>query len=252
MTTLYLCGAGNSEGVRIAHTINRQERRWRRIVLLDDDPAKHGRTILDVEIVGPIDALLEADPDSSEVANLVARSTVTRWTVRQRIASCRIPFAPLIDPGVYTGGVSFGKDLIVYQHATLGPEVSIGEGGVVFMGAVVGHESEVGECCVIAANAVVNARVSLGDGVYVGSNATILPEVSVGAGATIGAGSAVIEDVPDGATVMGVPAGIIVPPEAGYGWREGRPSRIPANQRVGVMPDVPAGRNAGVPDVAQV
>jgi len=212
MTTLYLCGAGNSEGLRLAHNVNRAEHRWDRVVVLDDDALKHGRSLLDVEIAGPFSLLAEADPGASEVVNLVARTTMGRWGARDRIERHGLPFASMISPDVDTYGAELDRDLIVYQHATLGPEASIGEATVVFMGAVVGHECRVGRCCVLAANSVLNARVELGDGVYLGTNATVLPEVRVGAWATIGAGSVVVEDVPEGATVMGVPAEVLTSP----------------------------------------
>jgi sugar O-acyltransferase (sialic acid O-acetyltransferase NeuD family) len=214
MRTLYLCGAGNSEGVRLALSINRELGRWEQILLLDDDPARHGHDLLGVEIVGPFGLLARASRDSAEVANLVARTTAGREAARQRIAAWGLPFAALVDPRVDTFGADLGQDVIVYANATVGPEVSLGEGSVVFMGAVAGHECRVGRCCVLAANSVLNARVELGDGVYVGTNATVLPEVKVGAGATIGAGSVVIEDVPAGATVMGVPARTLIAPKA--------------------------------------
>ncbi len=210
LETLYLCGAGNSEGVRLALTINRREARWERIVILDDNPARHGQSILGVPIAGPLAALAGADRGSSEVANLVARTTDRRWSALSKIQGHGVPFATLIHPDVDVTGTEVGRDFIAYQHATLSPEVTIGESSVVFMGAVVGHESHVGRCCVVAAGAVLNARVELGDRVYVGSNATILPEIGIGEGATIGAGSAVVEDVPAGATAVGVPARILL------------------------------------------
>jgi sugar O-acyltransferase (sialic acid O-acetyltransferase NeuD family) len=209
MSTLYLCGAGNSEGVRLAQTINRKQSRWDRIVVLDDDPARLGQTILGVEIAGPF-ALLERAWNSDEVANLVARTTVKRWAARHKIESYGLPFAPMINPDVDTTGAEFGRDAIVYRNATIGPLVSMGGGSVVFMGGVVGHGSKLGRCCVVAPNAVINARVQMGDGVYVGSNATILPEVKIGSWVTIGAGSVVTSNVPDGATVMCVPSKIVL------------------------------------------
>ncbi len=213
MTTLYLCGAGNSEGVRLAQTVNQRTPQWDRLLLLDDDPAKAGGRLCGVEIAGPFDLLADADADGDRVANLVARTTRGRRGARQKIATFDIPFAPLIDAGVNADWVDIrNDDITVYHHATLGPEVVIEGGSVVFMGAVVGHESTVGPGCVVAANAVINARVVLNEGVYVGSNATILPEITVGEYATIGAGSVVLQDVPAGATVMGVPAQIISAP----------------------------------------
>lgn len=205
MKTLYLCGAGNSEGTRLALRINEQQHRWDRIVLLDDDPATHGRVILDVPVIGPITQLHEVDPAESEAVNLVARTTTGRMLVAGKIAASGVPFAPLVHPGVDTRGVTLPQDIVVYQNATLGPEVRIEDGTVVFMGAIVGHESHVAGYCVVAANAVLNARVVLEEGVYIGSNASVLPEVRIGAWSTVGAASMVSRDIPAGATVLGVP-----------------------------------------------
>jgi acetyltransferase-like isoleucine patch superfamily enzyme len=203
---LYLCGAGNPEAVRLALTINREQRRWERIVVLDDDPAKLGESILGLPIAGPFSVLEEADPTTAEVANLVARTTARRWSARQRIAEYGVPFATLIHPSVETFGTELARDLTVYRNATLGADCSLDEGSVILMGAIAGHGSRIGRCCIAAPNAVINARVELGDGVYVGTCATILPDVEVSAWATIGSCSSVLRHVSVGVTVMGVPA----------------------------------------------
>ncbi len=214
MPTLYLCGAGNSEGVRLALNLNKGRSRWDRIVLLDDDPVKHGRLILGVEIAGAFEALARADANSDQVANLVARTTAKRLAAHRRIEAYGLPFVALIDVSVDTGGTELAHDVIMYPNATIGPEASVDDGSVVFMGAAVGHESRIGRCCVVAPHAVINARVELDEGVYVGCNATILPDVRVGAWATIGAGSVAMQNVPAGATVMGVPARAVLTADA--------------------------------------
>ncbi len=168
MTTLYLCGGGNSEGVRLALSINLKQGRWDQIVILDDDAAKHGRSILGVEVAGPFGRLEESDADSAEVSNLVARTTAGRWAARHKIKDHGLPFASLIHPHVDITGAELGRDIIVYPGAVVGPEASVEDASVIFMGAIVGHECRLGRCCVVAANAVLNARVQLGDGVYVG------------------------------------------------------------------------------------
>lgn len=203
MRRLYLCGAGNPEGVRLAIRLNQQACRWDDMVLLDDDPARLGQSQMGVHVIGSFDLLAGADPAASEVVSLISRSAPRRRAARERIAAFGVPFASLISADVDLFGAEVGQDLIAYQHATIGPGVVIGEGAVVFMSATVGHECFVGDHCVIAANAVLNARVRLGDGVYVGSNAVVLPEVTIGAGTVIGAGAVVIDDVPEGSTVVG-------------------------------------------------
>lgn len=209
MRTLYLCGAGNPEAVRLAVVINLRQDRWDRLVVLDDDPGKRGRSIVGVKVLGPLDLLEDAEPETSEVANLVARTTAKRWAVARKIAASGLRRATLIHPDVDTFGVTLGEDLIIYQYASLGAHSTIGDGAVVFTAAIVGHGSRIGACCVLAPHAVLNARVDMGDGVYIGTNASVLPDVKIGGWATIGAGSVAMADVPEGATVLGVPGRIV-------------------------------------------
>jgi acetyltransferase-like isoleucine patch superfamily enzyme len=207
--TLYLCGVGNGEGMRLALQVNRATERWRSVVLLDDDASKHGSTRMDLSVAGSFDLLREAHPALDEVVNLVTRTTAGRARARERIARFRIPFASLVHPGVDLIGAQLGDEVSIYEHATIGAAASVGRSSVVLMGAVVGHGSQVGRGCVVAPNAVINARVVLEDGVYVGSNASILPDLRIGAGATIAANTLVLCDVPAGATALGVPATLI-------------------------------------------
>lgn len=248
MNTLYLCGAGDPEGLRLAIALSRARERWDRILLLDDDPLQHGRSVLGVEIAGPLSLLEEVDPTSSEVANLVASTTIERQAALRRIQmygsrmaplvdptvdTSRIEFglrmAPLIDPSVDVSGVEFVDDITVHGHSVLGANASVDEACVVFAGAIIGHGSRLGRCCVVGPGAVINARVELGEGVYVGPNASIMPDLKVGPWATVRANSAVVQDVPAGATVMGVPAELL---PAGNGTHpQGVPPHHPAKRK---------------------
>ena len=161
--TLYLCGAGNPEGVRLALRIQREERRWERVLILDDDEAKHGTSILDVPIAGPFARLAQAHPGSDEVANLVARTTARRRRAGSKIGSFGIPAATLVDASVDRLGVELGVGVTVYPGAVLCANSSVGDHSVIFACAVVGHGSRVGHGCVVAPGAVLNARVRLED-----------------------------------------------------------------------------------------
>lgn len=211
-STLFLCGAGNVEGVRLALRVNEKKPQWGKIIILDDDPQKKGSRILEVEIAGPFDLLKQADPNHTEVANLVARTTVKRHAAYQKIKQYGIPFASLIDANVDTWGVEYRGDVTIYQNVTFSAGACIDQGSVVFTGAVIGHKCKVGKWCVIAPGAVLNARVELEDGVYIGTNASVLPDLKIGAWATIGLNTGIVENVPAGATALGVPAQILMRP----------------------------------------
>ena len=213
-STLFLCGAGNAEGVRLALRINEKQKNWEKIVICDDDLTKKGKQILGIEIIGPFEILRNADPETMEVVNLIARTTVKRHAAYEKIKSYGIPFVSLIDPGVEMLGVDYTNDIIIYPNVTFSAGAFIDQGSVVFTGAVIGHGCAVGKFCVIAPGAVLNARIVLEDGVYVGTNASILPDLKIGAWATIGLNSGVVQNVPSGATSMGVPAELILNPKS--------------------------------------
>jgi sugar O-acyltransferase (sialic acid O-acetyltransferase NeuD family) len=229
MRTLYLCGAGNPEGVRLALRVNAHGRRWDRIVLLDDAHTKQGAAILGFPVVGGFDHLAAADPRVDEVVNLVARTTGGREAARRRLIVHGVPFTSLIHPSVDTEGSGLADDVLLYEGAVVGPGSTVGPGSVVFMGAAVGHGSRVGAGCVLAPGSVLNARVTLGDRVYVGTNATVLPEVRVGDDATVGACSAVVADVPSHATALGVPASVLSS-EGEDGRSTMQPKRLPVDE----------------------
>ena len=223
MTDLYICGADNPEVIRLVQAINQKNSYWDQIVLLDDDPKKHGQSILGVNIVGPFSCLAEVDNESTNLLTYVAQTMPLRWMVRERLESYGFTFAKLIHPKVEVNDVSIGEDTIIYEGALISPLVVLGDGCMVCPGSVLAHECHLGDCCFISPGAVLNSRVDIGDGSFIGANATILPGKKIGAWSTIGSGAVVIEDVPAGATVFGTPAKVIlqneVPPDIVKNWK---------------------------------
>ena len=207
---LYLCGAGNVEGIRLALTLQNTQAPWREVIVLDDDPAKIGKSVLGLEILGPLSTLANADREHDAVVNLVTRKTATRWAVMEKIEAYGLPFATLVHPSVDLFGTEVHEGVTVYQGAIVGAGCTMEKGSVALVRAIVGHGSQVGAGSVIGPGAVLNARASLGKRVYVGSNAVILPDLHIGEDATVGALSSVFEDVPAEATALGVPAKLFV------------------------------------------
>lgn len=210
MSTLFLCGAGNPAGVRLAINVNKAEQKWDRIAILDDNPDLLGTQTLGCEVLGGFSELAYADKHHDQVVNLVAAKTTVRWKVRNILMEHDLPFARLIHPAVDTLGVSFGgDDVTVYDNATLGAGSHMSDACIVFMNAVLGHGAQMAPGSILGPGAVLNARVRLGERAYFGTNASILQDLSVGSEATVGANSSVVCNIPDGATAMGIPAEIL-------------------------------------------
>jgi serine O-acetyltransferase len=114
----------------------------------------------------------------------------------------------------------FATGIEIHPGARIGRRVVIDHG----MGIVIGETASVGDGCLLYKGVVLGGtslsrttrHPQLGSDVVVGSNACILGAIHVGEGARIGSGSVVVREVPPGATVVGVPARVIVPKHARF------------------------------------
>jgi serine O-acetyltransferase len=114
----------------------------------------------------------------------------------------------------------FATGIEIHPAAEIGRRVVIDHG----MGIVIGETAKVGDDCLLYKGIVLGGTTksrgkrhpTLGNHVVVGSNACILGSIEVGSGARVGSGSVVIRPVPANATVVGVPARIIVPAHARF------------------------------------
>jgi serine O-acetyltransferase len=114
----------------------------------------------------------------------------------------------------------FATGIEIHPGAQIGRRVVIDHG----MGIVIGETATVGDDCLLYKGIVLGGTTTshgrrhpqLGKHVVVGSNACILGSIEIGDGARVGSGSVVIKPVPANATVVGVPARIIVPAHARF------------------------------------
>ena len=102
----------------------------------------------------------------------------------------------------------------IHPGATIGRRFFIDHG----MGVVLGETSEVGDDVTLYQGVTLGGtsletgkrHPTLGNGVIVGSGAQILGPIIISDAARVGANAVVLEDVPKGATVVGIPAKIVM------------------------------------------
>ena len=100
---------------------------------------------------------------------------------------------------------------VIFPGARLGHDVVLGSHVHVGLNAVVAHGARLGDFVTVCPGAVISGEAVVGAGAFIGAGAIVSHGgIRVGCDATVGAGAVVIRDVPDGATVVGNPARVLV------------------------------------------
>lgn len=121
----------------------------------------------------------------------------------------------------------------IHPGATIGKSFFIDHG----MGVVVGETVEIGDNCTIYQGVTLGGtslshgkrHPTLGNNVTVGVGAAVLGAIVLGDNVKVGGGSVVVKDVPANATVVGIPARVVI--------QDGRPVQAVPNRPRVEMPD---------------
>ena len=102
---------------------------------------------------------------------------------------------------------------VLPASAKIGPGLFLSHLGAIYISphAVIGSNCDIAQKVTIGVSGLGRPGAPvIGDNVYVGTGAVVIGKITVGDGAKIGANSVVMTNVPAGASVMGVPAQIIM------------------------------------------
>jgi len=175
---------------------------------VDDDLSLRGRRILNLPVVGQIDDLRSVAHDGIVVA---IGSNSRRYQMCAALVARGEVLVSAIHPSAQIGyGVELGAGVMVSAGAVINTGSRVAMGTIVNSGATVDHHTEVGPCAHIAPGVHMGGEVQVGECALVGIGAIVLPRMRIGNDATVGAGAVVTSNVPDGVTVVGVPARVMV------------------------------------------
>jgi len=169
-----------------------------------------------------IDSMMARDPAARSRLEVVLAYPCFHAVVLHRLAHGAWRRGWRLSARVISHLGRFLTGIEIHPGASIGERLFIDHG----MGVVIGETAQVGDDVTLyhdvtlggvlpsvnsSAQIGVKRHPTLGNGVIVGSGAQILGPVTVGEGARIGANAVVTKDVPEGVTVVGNPARMVVP-----------------------------------------
>ena len=165
-------------------------------------------------IKADLKAAQERDPASRGALDVVLSypgfHAVTAHRFIHRLHRAGVPIVPRFLAHL----VRFTTGIEIHPGAQLGDGFFIDHG----MGVVIGETTETGNNVTLYQGVTlggvslqkVKRHPTLGDNVVVGAGASVLGPITVGDNAKVGANSVVVRDVPPNATVVGMPAKVVL------------------------------------------
>jgi len=208
MKDLVILGAGgmSREIADAVADINRVERQWNLLGFLDDDPAKHGKIVAGLPVLGPIDC---ARQHAAHYIVGVARvgDPWRRRRIIERLALPRERFATIIHPSAsISRSATIGVGTAILQYTVVTTDVVVGDHVLIHYNATISHDSVIEDFVTMAPGSLIAGSVRLCAGVYLGAGSQVINDVTVNEAAVVGLGAIVIRDVISGETVVGNPA----------------------------------------------
>jgi sugar O-acyltransferase (sialic acid O-acetyltransferase NeuD family) len=173
------------------------------VVARDGAKARHGQTLLGLDIVGPdiCDALV------GQSFHVAIGNGAVRQQLTERAVQTGAEPKTILHPAASVSALAhIGAGSFAGACAVVGPETHIGDGVIVNHGAIVDHDCRVGHFAHLAPNSTLGGGVRVGARTLIGAGAVVLPGRIIGDDVTIGAGAVVTRDVASGQIWTGVPA----------------------------------------------
>lgn len=207
MRDLVIIGAGNVGGF-LAYNPHIFQEQFNIIGFLDDDVAKHGKTIYGLQVLGGTDHLFGLDKNVAVVIGIGFPKAKRK--VFEKIKTNGNDFPSFISNQSWvSNNVSIGKGVILYPGVSINYQTVVEDFVIMNMNCAVGHDCRIGVFSALAPGVNLAGFTVLEEAVDMGIGAATKQNITIGKDAVIGGQAMLIENVSSGLTVAGVPARII-------------------------------------------
>jgi len=180
---------------------------WCVLGMVDDDPARHGKEVDGVPVLGSTE-LVDEYPDAALLACVASsRRPTGRQQLVERLNQPPWRWATLVHPAASVApGTWIGEGSVLLAGTVVTTPQRVGAHVLAMPQVLLTHDDDVDDFVTLAGRVALAGGVSVGSAAYLGSGALVREGLRIGQGAVIGMGSVVLSDVPAGQTWAGVPA----------------------------------------------
>ncbi len=208
MNKIAILGAGGHAKV-IIDTV-KQMGSFEIIGIFDRDNSLHGSYLLDIEVLGGDELLLNKyDPGNVKLVNAIGtiKASNIRENLYKKFKKSGFSFATIIHPSSYispTAKIQEGVQILA--KAIVQTDAIIEANVILNTGSIVEHDCVINSHTHIAPSATLSGSVFIGSNCHIGTGSTIIQGIRLGNDITVGAGAVVCKSFDNMETLKGIPA----------------------------------------------
>jgi sugar O-acyltransferase (sialic acid O-acetyltransferase NeuD family) len=206
---LVIIGSGGfgREAAQAVHALNECRAQWRLLGYLDDDPAKHGRHVDGIPVLGGSEEIRRLPGASVVVCTGSPRDYASRARVVGGLGLPRERYATIVHPAAaVSASSSIGPGCVLLAHVVLTAAVQVGSHVAIMPHVSLTHDDVIEDFVTLASGVRLGGGVRIRRGAYLGAGALVREGSCVGAYALVGMGAVVTCDVPAREVWVGAPA----------------------------------------------
>jgi len=201
---VYGTGGTGREVAEIAEQINYNERKWERIIFIDD-----------TKPIGSINGI-STFPFSYIIDNYTVKDIEIvialgepyyRYLLNEKVSNVGYHLASIIHPDAsISPSAKVGSGVIIKKGAIISSNSMVMSNVCVQAYAIIGHDAFVGENCQISSFVTIAGNCKIGSNVYIGLNSSVKERIIIEDNVIVSMSSSVVRDVSEGLIVVGNPA----------------------------------------------
>jgi sugar O-acyltransferase (sialic acid O-acetyltransferase NeuD family) len=199
MKDLIILGAGGTafDLIDIANAMNKINKQWNILGLLDDNVELIGKKVYNYPVLGTIPQS-ENFKDAYFVSSIGdAYRTKLRMIVRKKVPFSNERFASLIHPtAIISESAIIEPGAVIYGNVTLSGKVHIGHDVFLCGNTFLGHESVIGNHSLLSVGNYLASDVQVGNCCYLGVGVMVRHQITIGENCLIGMGTKIVKSIP--------------------------------------------------------